>query len=621
MSRRSGRRGRWDGGGVVDRTSLPTYYSGLLAWQSAANAGDFTLSGAEVTQWNDLSGMGNHSTGSAGSAPSRVTDATLGGLHVVSATTSKSLVGAAAIGSALAGADVPSTFVMLCRFAAHATADIYSLAGKGVHTFGRTSAARYAITRTDDAASSATPAMLATDPSPDYEWRVVALRFSGTSATLWIDGTVSSVLALDVATASFPSVAETYSQLAVRERAIYARDLSDAECAALAAGMRSRASLATPTGILAQPGVEGYVDESHGVTVTDATYQTDVSAWGTRTGIASVTDQGGGYYRVTEDTSNGGHDVRGAVTNLALGPASIGYRIKKTSTVSHVRIGTFESASYIRLSDGAVTAGVGPHTMVVTDGGTYWQVTHRPTAMSASTPLLLPQLADGGVTNYVGTGKWAEWAMIGADGLATGTLQRRHSGWATRTLSGQNLAQATAAAQPFLWDPATSTWVATPGPYFGGVSTFGANGIGTALSGLAGATVSAVHDRNGAAANARIWSGDINEFSLKVYGTMVVLVGTGPATITSNAAVDDGSRMVSTVTFDAGTLSLRRNGSDVAVTASGSPPATLTAMARFDVGTYNGTTEGLVGNLRRMAWHNRPLTAAEKTVLEAELAA
>lgn len=48
----------------------PSDLSGLMAWYDASDSGSLTLSGADVTQWNDLSGNGYHLTqGTAGRYP------------------------------------------------------------------------------------------------------------------------------------------------------------------------------------------------------------------------------------------------------------------------------------------------------------------------------------------------------------------------------------------------------------------------------------------------------------------------------------------------------------------------------------------------------------------------
>jgi len=54
----------WDQSSFV----LPVQ-SNLTMWYDASNTSSLTLSGSNVTQWNDLSGNGRHATGSSGSYP------------------------------------------------------------------------------------------------------------------------------------------------------------------------------------------------------------------------------------------------------------------------------------------------------------------------------------------------------------------------------------------------------------------------------------------------------------------------------------------------------------------------------------------------------------------------
>ena len=66
------------GGGFV-----PSDVAGLLAWFQADNAGSITSSGGAVSQWNDLSGNGNHLTQAAGANQPTTGTRTVNGRNVI----------------------------------------------------------------------------------------------------------------------------------------------------------------------------------------------------------------------------------------------------------------------------------------------------------------------------------------------------------------------------------------------------------------------------------------------------------------------------------------------------------------------------------------------------------
>jgi hypothetical protein len=87
----------------------------LAARYDPSNAGSITSSGGAVSQWNDLSGSGNHLTQSTGSAQPTTGATTIGGLNAIAFDNGDSMV------SALSMADLSSTFYIVFRHDGTAT--------------------------------------------------------------------------------------------------------------------------------------------------------------------------------------------------------------------------------------------------------------------------------------------------------------------------------------------------------------------------------------------------------------------------------------------------------------------------------------------------------------------
>lgn len=165
--------------------------------------------GAAVDTWPDRSGNANAVTGVTTARPVLVTGS-LNGHSVVrfDGSNDKMSLASAPVGTALSGSDTPFTVWMVWKktnntgtqvaLALVATADG---ATSTLHNLG-TSATAYFTARADDTNAVVSQS---TSRAPDTSAHVVALRFSGTTCSIFIDGALTSVArsALDVGTSSF----------------------------------------------------------------------------------------------------------------------------------------------------------------------------------------------------------------------------------------------------------------------------------------------------------------------------------------------------------------------------------------------------------------------------------
>lgn len=568
----------------------PATIADVMLWQSAADAADFTLIGSTVTQWNDVSGQGNHTTGVQTDAPTRQTDSTLGGAYVVtSGSGEKYLTGASAIATALSGSDKPFTLVQLMRLSLHETHDIWKLTGSGstAHRIGHTAGARYSYVR-NDGSTGATPTPADTDPSPDAEWRVVAVRFDGTTITTWTAGSVSSSLACDVGSATFTAVTEYYKYIAVRERALYSRALSDDECLALATGMRGRAGLTMLTGIMAIPGVEVYTDEAHGFTLSDSAANA-LASW-TSTGLTSWSGT-----TITEDSGTSEHSIQGT-SDCVAGPASLAVAITPSGrTDFRVALGT--ATCFFSLSGAGSVGTASGCTGTISKSGSEYTCTIEATAVAASAVPKVNAASDGSTVSYAGSGSAA-----GTISSATIT-QRTVSAWATRTLSGNNLTQGTRANQPFYRDGINGGWNATNGLQFKAAHILNQ----TTLFGMPATTIIRFYKTN---TTVREYVAGQSGFLCHSDGNMQAVLGAGTESVGAYSA----GWNTALVTLNGNTTLARINSTEkTCTTLSGSG-----SISRFG-GYDTAPTQCLTGQLKRVVVFNRSLTSAEKTTALAEV--
>ena len=87
----------------------PTSIADWGAWYNAADTSSISLSGSEVTQWNDLSGNGHHATQGTSTRRPLSGTRTLNGLNVLDFDGSNDFLIHNGIASSFAGEDKPFT--------------------------------------------------------------------------------------------------------------------------------------------------------------------------------------------------------------------------------------------------------------------------------------------------------------------------------------------------------------------------------------------------------------------------------------------------------------------------------------------------------------------------------
>lgn len=176
----------------------PTGISGLVSWYDASNTGSLTTSGALLTQWNDLSGNGHH-IGMTNTSLSPSMSGTLNSVTIVAFGSTKFLTlepghGAGYLSPSYTGSTLAWFGVVRRDGTDNAYGRVAAMADTAGNDSNGGSDSYLGIAR--NGGSGSWPTVLRNgftlDPGSDLgsgaAWKRIIVTFSGSTATLYVDG-------------------------------------------------------------------------------------------------------------------------------------------------------------------------------------------------------------------------------------------------------------------------------------------------------------------------------------------------------------------------------------------------------------------------------------------------